>query len=140
MSTNETERLRRFDREMMRSMFVSLFAAVIQGKKKNGKYTLQMLADSLGGANKKFEVSRWFRGSPNWTLNTISDIAGALDVEISIEARDRHSGRIYTPSGNKVSIANTVSISSMYGNIKKLPQAPFVPKKQRHDGMRVDAA
>jgi hypothetical protein len=98
---SDATRLKRFDREMMRAMFVSLFAAVIRNKKRAGKFTMRMLADSLGGANKKFEVSRWFNGAPNWTLNTVADLANALDLEIAIEARDRSTGIVFTPQGVK---------------------------------------
>ena len=50
------------------------------------------------GANKG-EVSRWFNGDPNWTINTIAAIADALNVEIRIQAIDRVTGVVFTPAG-----------------------------------------
>lgn len=87
-----------YDREMLRSAFVSLFWAVICYKKSHGGFALKTLADKLG--INKSSPSRWFSGErPNWEVNTISDIAGALDVEIEIRARDRKTGVIFTPHG-----------------------------------------
>lgn len=78
-------------------MFVSLFWSVITERRKSGGFTLKGLADDLG-ANKS-EVTRWFRGSPNWTLNTIASLAETLEVDLFVEARDRRTGTIYTASG-----------------------------------------
>jgi transcriptional regulator with XRE-family HTH domain len=89
--------LRAYDRDMLRSAFVSLFWAVITERRKRGTYTLLQLAKALG-ANKA-EVSRWFRGQPNWTVGTIANIAGALDVDLKIEAVDRATGQVFTPAG-----------------------------------------
>lgn len=99
MQTNEQNRLRDYDREMFRSSFVSLFASIIQNRKKSGGLTFSKLADALG--INKSAVSRWFSKAPNWRLNTISDLANVLDVEVTIEARDRKTGVIYTPAGIK---------------------------------------
>lgn len=85
-----------YDRAMLRSAFVSLFWRVITDQKKKG-FTLVALARRLG-ANKA-EVSRWFKGDPNWTINTIASIANALDVDLHIEAVDRKTGRVYRPNG-----------------------------------------
>jgi hypothetical protein len=52
------------------------------------------------GTNKA-EVSRWFRGHPNWTVGTIANLAHALNVDLRIEAIDRTSGEIFTPAGIK---------------------------------------
>jgi transcriptional regulator with XRE-family HTH domain len=88
--------VRAYDRGMLRSAFVSLFWAVITERKKKG-FTFQALAKLLG--TNKGEVSRWFNGDPNWTINTIANLASALDVDIKIEAIDRASGAIFTPAG-----------------------------------------
>lgn len=85
-----------YDRAMLRSAFVSLFWRIITDQKTRG-LTLVALAKRLG-ANKA-EVTRWFKGDPNWTINTIASIAGALDVELRIEAVDRKTGYVYRPSG-----------------------------------------
>lgn len=94
----ERERLVAFDREMLRSAFVSMFWSVISDRKRRGGYMLQTLADALGCH--KSAVSRWFSNEPpNWTLDTVADIAGALDVELHIEARDRQTGIVHTAAG-----------------------------------------
>lgn len=89
--------LRAFDRQMLRAKFQSLFWNVVSARKKNGKYTLQQLADTLG-VNKS-AVSRGFSEPQNWTIDKLSDMAAALGVEIVIEARDKTGDVIYTPMG-----------------------------------------
>jgi len=91
-------RLRQYDRLMLRSAFVSLFWTAITERKRRFKFTLQELA-RLVGTNKS-AVSRWFRASPpNWTIDTIADIAGALNLELTIEATDRTTGTKFSASG-----------------------------------------
>ncbi|MGE3990980.1 MAG: helix-turn-helix domain-containing protein [Pseudorhodoplanes sp.] len=82
---------------MLRSAFVSLFWAIFQFRKDKNGLTLVALAKMIN-ANKS-EVSRWFKGDPNWTVNTIAGLAHALDVELEIRARDRTSSIIFTPAG-----------------------------------------
>jgi transcriptional regulator with XRE-family HTH domain len=95
--------VRAYDRAMLRSAFVSLFWAIITERRKKGTYTLVQLAEQLG--TNKAEVSRWFRGEPNWTVGTIANIANALNVELHIQAVDRTSGEIFTPAGVQASKA-----------------------------------
>lgn len=90
-----------FDRGMLRSAFVSLFWAVISERKKAGGFTFQGLAKKIGST--KHEVSRWFNGDPNWTVNTLASIANALDLDLKITAVDRTTGQVYTPSGMEAS-------------------------------------
>jgi transcriptional regulator with XRE-family HTH domain len=99
--------LRAYDREMLRSAFVSLFWAVITERRKKRGYTLVQLAKQLG--TNKAEVSRWFRGQPNWTVGTIANIANALDVDLRVQAIDRFSGQIFTPAGVQASTPSRVS-------------------------------
>jgi DNA-binding phage protein len=89
--------LKAYDQGLLRSAFVSLFWGVIMERRKNGSFTMLSLAKKLG-ANKG-EVSRWFSTQPNWTINTISNIANALDLDIEVRAVDRNTGIVYTPSG-----------------------------------------
>jgi hypothetical protein len=89
--------LRSYERGMLRSAFVSLFWAIISARKKRSGYTLLTLSKAMG-ANKA-EVSRWFKGDPNWTVNTIANIADALDVDLHISATERATGLVYTPAG-----------------------------------------
>jgi transcriptional regulator with XRE-family HTH domain len=111
MSTSKKKidaaRLREYDRELLRSTFVSLFWGVISERRRRTKFTLQSLADKLG--TDKSAVSRWFSGNlPNWTVDKIADIAGVLDLELKIEAADRTTGVMFTPAGP---FPQTVTIS-----------------------------
>lgn len=94
---NDPAFLKAFDRQMLRAKFQSLFWNVVSARKKNGKYTLQQLADTLG-VNKS-AVSRGFSEPQNWTIDKLSDMADALGVELVIEARDKVGDVIYTPVG-----------------------------------------
>src|SRR5437879_299734 len=87
-----------YNREMLRSAFVSLFWSVISIKKRRGGFPLKTLADKIGVH--KSAPSRWFSGGqPNWTVNTISDIAGALNLDLEIRGRDQKTGETYAPHG-----------------------------------------
>lgn len=97
MSKKSDPKFRRsYARAMLRSAFVSLFWAIISERKKQGEFTLQGLAKKIGSS--KHELSRWFNGDPNWTLNTVASIAEALEVELRIEAVDR-AGQVFKPFG-----------------------------------------
>lgn len=100
MSMNKREKiLRDYDREMLRSAFSSLFWAVISRKKTKG-LTLSSLAEKLH--IHKSAVSRWFSGkAPNWELNSIADIAAALDVDVRVSLVDRADGFVYTDNGQE---------------------------------------
>lgn len=82
-------------RAMVRSAFLSMFWAVISDRKKQG-LTLISLAKAIGSS--KHEVSRWFNGDPNWTINTMAAIAHALKLRLVVQAVDEH-GNIYGASG-----------------------------------------
>ena len=100
-----------YERGMLRSAFVSLFWGIIMERKKRGGFTLLALAKILG-ANKG-EVSRWFNGDPNWTINTIANLASALNVDLKITAVDRDTGAVFTPAG--------IQITTSVNAIKKAP-------------------
>jgi transcriptional regulator with XRE-family HTH domain len=90
--------VRNFDRGMLRSAFASLFCAVISDRRKREGYKLKHLSDALGCD--KSHVSRWFSNEPpNWQVDTIADVAGALGLDLRIAAQDRQTGQIYTPAG-----------------------------------------
>ncbi len=117
--------LRAYASAMLCSAFVSLFWAVISERRRRGTYTLIELAKQIG-ANKA-EVSRWFRGHPNWTLRTIAKIADALNVDLRIEAVDRASGEIFTPAGiqNRVTPrVDRVTSASSHTEAVKLIRIP----------------
>jgi hypothetical protein len=95
---SKERRFTEYDRHMARSMFVSLFWNIIAFKKKHGGFSLKTLASKIG-VNKS-SPSRWFSSKqPNWTIDTIADIASALDVDIEIRARDRTTGTVFMASG-----------------------------------------
>ena len=72
---------RAFERGVLRAAFRGLFWIIISERKKRAEgYKLTELAKGLSAS--KHEVSRWFNGDPNWTINTIAGIADALNVEI----------------------------------------------------------
>lgn len=108
------DRLRRFDRGMLRSAFVSVFWAAIMWRRNRGPYKLQTLADGLGVH--KSVVSRWFRGAiqPNWTVDTIADIAHELDLDLEVIAADRQTGEVFTSSGIRLArIATPIAQTSV---------------------------
>lgn len=101
--------MRDFDRGLLRGAFVSAFWSVIQVRKKEDGLTLKAIADRLGVD--KSAVSRWFASEPNWELNTVADIAGSLDVDVTVEFTDRKTGRRFGPAGEIVAATPTSSVS-----------------------------
>jgi transcriptional regulator with XRE-family HTH domain len=101
--------VKEYDRLMLRAAVVSVFWSVITDLKKRRSYRLQELADEIGVD--KSAVSRWFSGhNPNWTLNTISDIANALNVDVKIVAIDRRTKMIiHTPQGPQSEVVPTTT-------------------------------
>lgn len=97
MNKNDPKFIRAYDRGMLRSAFKSMFWGALSLRKKNEGLTFKDFAKLVGVS--KHEVSRWFSGDPNWTINTIANIADALAVELRIEAVDRKTGRVFSPSG-----------------------------------------
>jgi len=93
-TTDNSELMRDYNREMFRSSVVTAFYAALQSKKHRAGYKAQQLADTLG--IHKSSVSRWFSGDlPNWELNTVSDIATALNIDLHFSACDRDSGEVF---------------------------------------------
>jgi predicted XRE-type DNA-binding protein len=92
----KVDMLRAYDRGMLRAMFHSLFMNAIVAKKKRGKFTQQQIADAF--EIHKSSISRQFSSPPNWTVDKLADIAGALDLELHIEARSRVDGALVTPA------------------------------------------
>jgi hypothetical protein len=90
-----TDRLGDYDRLMLRSAFVSLFWSALQDRSRKLKFLAKELRID------KSAISRWFSSSPpNWQIDTISDIARVLDLEITVTARPRDGSRqIYTAAG-----------------------------------------
>lgn len=119
----ESQRLKEYDRLMLRSAFVSLFWAAITERRRAGKFTLQSIADYVG--TNKSAVSRWFSNdAPNWTVDTISDVAGALDLELKIEAVDRITGKVFASSGPSEITSVDSTSTELPGNVKRVILSP----------------
>jgi len=105
---NDPKFERAYYRAMLRSAFLSMFWAIISDRKKQG-LTLVALAKAIGSS--KHEVSRWFNGDPNWTLNTIAAIAHALKLTLRVQAIDEY-GNVYGSSGlQSVATKNPIATS-----------------------------
>lgn len=129
MTTTKAEKefLRDYDRGMLRSAFVSLIWNVLSFKRRASNYRMKDLADELD--IDKSAVSRWFSQSlPNWEIGTLADIAGALDVEIKIEAVDRATGKRFSSSGEVAPIEIRSNHPITYG--KKNPGPSFQGRKR----------
>jgi hypothetical protein len=96
-------------------MFSSLFGVVIAYRRKTERFTFQKLADAT--RRNKSEVSRWFASRPNWRIDTIADIAAALDLELEIRARERTTGRVFAP----------------FGEVREIKAELIYPHKQSHN-------
>jgi transcriptional regulator with XRE-family HTH domain len=115
---------------MLRSAFVSLFWAVItHRKKRKDGFTLTQLARAL--KTNKGEVSRWFRGEPNWTISTIANLASVLDLEISIEARERSTGLVFRPNGVAAATTTQVMVGKQRLVTETAPPIPIVTIKSK---------
>jgi hypothetical protein len=108
---------------MLRSAFRSLLWNVFVFRKKNEGLTITKLGKSVGVS--KHEVSRWFGGDPNWTINTIGKLGDALQVSIRIEAIDRKSGRVFTPSGSYFPTTKDVTSSDTHSAPVTVTHSPF---------------
>jgi hypothetical protein len=135
---------------MLRSAFKSLFWAIITEKKKRpGGFTLMKLARDV--STSKHEVSRWFNGDPNWTVNTIANLASALDVDIQIQAIDRSTGMVFTAAGVQTSVSTNIAmkppVETKSGGIGSTPVKvvkragdPFQPTVENFTFSMSDAA
>ena len=74
------EEKRLYDRLMLRSAVQSLFAFIQLSRKQR---------------------PAWRYPAPNWSLDRLADMAEAHGVDLIVEARDRVTDEIYTPSGFK---------------------------------------
>lgn len=105
------DQCREYDRLLLRSAFQSLFWSVLLSRKRAEGLTRKGLADRLG-VHKSF-VTRSFSTPPNWQIDRVSDMAEALGVDVILEARDRVTGVIYTPSGIRTSVSTGSSIEKV---------------------------
>lgn len=93
----DDKQMREFRRHMLRGEFRSLFWMMFSERKRKSKLTLQVFADRLGIG--KSSLSRGFNEPQNWTIDKMSDMADALGFDLIVEARDRESQAIVTPTG-----------------------------------------
>ena len=85
-----TDAAQAYRRAMLRSAYQSLFWSIILKRKQQTGFTLKALADKLA-INKSY-ISRSFSRPPNWQIDKLSDMADALDIELTVEARDKRDG------------------------------------------------
>lgn len=95
--TTEEQAKLEYNRGVLRGAFGSLFMLALKKERKARKLPLAELARSLGVH--RSVVSKWFGGEPNWGIDTMADLALALDIELIVKARSRKTGEIYTPYG-----------------------------------------
>jgi transcriptional regulator with XRE-family HTH domain len=113
-----------YDRAILRTAFVSLFWAIVTERRKHDpSFTLQGLAKRMG-ANKA-ELSRWFKSEPNWTLNTIANLANGLGVDLQIQAIDQRTGVVFTPAGIQTRIQKSFPHSQAWLQKPTLSTNPF---------------
>jgi hypothetical protein len=119
-----TDRLGDYDRMMLRSAFVSLFWAALQDQKQPLKFLAKELKVD------KSAVSRWFSSAPpNWQIDTVSDIARVLDLEITVTARSRADRRkVYTSAGVQTTQAEAISKDSLTENSTPSVQSRIIKK------------
>ena len=99
MTTTDKKFTRDYDRLMLRAAYVSLLFSGLQFRRKRDKtFGLSALARAVG--KDKATLSRDFSGSPNWRLDTIADIAGALNLELRVSAVDRATGAAIGNTGD----------------------------------------
>ena len=110
-----------YERGMLRSVFRSIFWAVIADKKKRSGFTFRSLAKAVGADRGK--VSHWFNGDPNWTINTIAAIAHALGLELKIIATDR-TGRVFTAAGLQDSAVKKPTLMPVQGMTETISASP----------------
>jgi|ERR1700674_2722171 len=132
MKRSDAKYRRALERGMLRSRFVSLFWNVITQRRKEGVFTFQALAKAIG--SNKGEVSRWFNGDPNWTVNTIARLTDALEVDLELQARDRRNkSLVFTPVGIQ-------SVSILVPNPISLTETERSPVKKTGVGIAPESA
>jgi transcriptional regulator with XRE-family HTH domain len=118
-SKHSNKFLRDYKRSVLRSTFRSLFWAVFSHRKTAEGTNLKEVADRLNVD--KSSVSRWFSGDPNWEINTIADIAAALNVDIRVMAVDQRTGRRFAPFGE---IAQTPGTGTLVQHVQGFHDQP----------------
>ena len=81
---------------------------IMEKKRAPRGFTMKELAERL--SVDKAQVSRWFNELPNWEANTVADIASVLEVDLEVIARDRQSGKVYSPAGVRPKTSTATSL------------------------------
>jgi transcriptional regulator with XRE-family HTH domain len=116
----DDKHMREYRRQMLRGEFRSLFWAMFSERKRKHKLTLQAFADRLGIG--KSSLSRGFNEPQNWTIDKMADMADSLGFDLVVEARDRESQAVVTPSGTtEVSIKTVWDIRPVRRDIENRP-------------------
>lgn len=113
--------LREFSQQMLRAMVQSVFVSVFNEAKRTSKLSQSGLAKRLG-INRSV-ISRNLSDPPNWTVDKISDMAEALNVDIEIIARNRVSGQCHTARG-----VIHISVSTATGRVITVNESQTLAK------------
>lgn len=89
--------LREFRHVMLRTLVQSVFVSIFNDKKKKDGLSQSKLAEKMG-VNRSV-ISRSLADPPNWTIDKISDMAEAMNVDLEVIARDRDTGICHTARG-----------------------------------------
>lgn len=100
MNKSDPKFVKAYERGMLRSAIRSAFWSALSYRRQAHGLTFKDFAKLVGVS--KHEISRWFNGDPNWTINTMAKLASALDMSVRIEVVDKKTGKIFTSSGEKV--------------------------------------
>ncbi len=102
-STPESQRKKSlaYKEVAFRVLDASIFGAfllAIEARRDEDSLTQTKLAELMG--RDKANISKLLEGPQNWTVQTISDLAQALDLEVEFVLHDKHKpGRQFTPTG-----------------------------------------
>lgn len=95
-----SERRRKFAAELMESAFFGAFLLAIDARKSEQALTRSELGKRMG--REKTGISKLLSGPRNWQIDTISDLAEALDVRLEFALVDRlNSFRRFTATGTE---------------------------------------
>lgn len=89
------EEEKKYRQMSLHSMFSSLFWGVIQRNRGKKECTIDEIARKTGYSKQR--IMNLFSSHPQWSCNAIFYVAEALNLELIVEARERSTGKIYTP-------------------------------------------
>lgn len=100
---------RDYARAMLRSEFVSMFVSALKFRKqRQPEFGVVALAKTIG--KDKATLSRDLGGSPNWGLDTVSDLANALQCDLLVELVDRETGARIRATGPVPAVTRTEDV------------------------------